>query len=348
MDNSLRVFVSYSHRDQLLVEKIVNILKEGGITVLWSSTLSAAGQFSEEIKRFIEHAHVFMPILTEEGSKRGWVHQEIGYALGLHIPIFPVTTEEVIKETMLGQLHTIRLSKDEATLRNQLHINEFKTIRNRIKLPALYQKATRVQQRALMMKEYADNISSVSDLSHIDKYGTVRQKGGLSTFHIPDKIIGHQVWTDRYLPGARDSYHKEVQKGERMALQNHASKKGCKLIITPYYANLDRSDLAANTRLKTLIDFLENMPNDKVVIAMQNAKTSIESLTMVGDWFLAESVSYQDGDGFTHTFFTRNAAEIGMRIENFEAELNDLLGDLGWTESNSRVNAIEYLKGLLK
>ena len=69
---------------------------------------------------------------------------------------------------------------------------------------------------------------------------------------------------------------------------------------------------------------------------------------MVGDWFLAESVSYQDGDGFTHTYFTRNAAEIGMRIENFEAELKDLLDDMGWSEMNSRVKAIEYLKGLLR
>lgn len=102
METSLRVFVSYSHHDQSLVEKIVNILKDGGITVLWSSTLSAAGQFSEEIKRFIEHAHVFMPILTEEGSKRGWVHQEIGYAIGLHIPIFPLLPRRSSKRLCSG------------------------------------------------------------------------------------------------------------------------------------------------------------------------------------------------------------------------------------------------------
>lgn len=307
MDSSLRVFVSYSFKDQTFVEKIVRILRDGGITVLWSSTLSAAGQFSDEIKRFIEHAHVFMPILTEEGSKRGWVHQEIGYAIGLHIPIFPVTTEEIVKATMLGQLHTLRLSDDEAILRKQLHINEFKIIRDRKLLPALYQKATEVQQRAVMMKEYADNISSVSDLSQLDKYGVVRQKGGLSSFHIPDKIIGHQVWIDRYLPGVRDSYRKEVQRGERIALQKHANEKGCKLIINPCYATKDRSVLAANTRLNTLIEFLENMPNEKAVVAILNDESFIESLTLVGDWFLAESVSYKTGDGFKHTFFARNA-----------------------------------------
>lgn len=44
------------------------------------------------------------------------------------------------------------------------------------------------------------------------------------------------------------------------------------------------------------------MPENKVVIAIQNLQTEIASLTMVGDWFLAESVSYRHGDGFTHTF----------------------------------------------
>ncbi len=348
MESSLRVFVSYSHRDQELVERIVRILEDSGITVLWSSTLSAAGIFSEEIKRFIEHAHVFMPVLTSEGLSRGWVHQEIGYAIGLHIPIFPVTTEEVDKVAMLSLLHTIRLHSDEETLKKQLHIREFLTVRDRNKLPALYQKATRVEQRALMIKQYADNISSVSDLSHLDKYGIVRQKGGLSSFHIPRAHIGNKVWIDRYTPEAKSDNHKELQRDERIALQKHADEKGCRLILTPEYSNLGRSDLAANTRLNTLIEFLENVTNLNVVVAIQKAKTAIESLTMVGDWFLAESVSYKDGDGFTHTFFTRNASEINLRIENFEAELKDLLTDLGWTEENSSRKSIEYLRGLIK
>ncbi len=46
-----------------------------------------------------------------------------------------------------------------------------------------------------------------------------------------------------------------------------------------------------------------------------------ESLTIVGDWFLAESVSFKEGDGFTNTFFTRDVSEIGRRIDDFDCEL---------------------------
>lgn len=93
-----------------------------------------------------------------------------------------------------------------------------------------------------------------------------------------------------------------------------------------------------------MIEFLSSMPNEKVIIAFQNTNTNIESLTMVGDWFLAESVSFKAGDGFTNTFFTRNAAEITKRILTFDEELADLLDQQGWTPENSRDKAIEELK----
>ena len=131
-------------------------------------------------------------------------------------------------------------------------------------------------------------------------------------------------------------------------LQNHADKAGCRLIINPDYAFQGRTSLAAKTRLKTFIEFLERMPDPLVVVAIQNKMTNIESLTMVGDWFLAESVSFKENDGFTNTFFTRNASEINKRIDDFESELKELLEDYGWTEENSRKNTLEYLQKLVQ
>ena len=119
------------------------------------------------------------------------------------------------------------------------------------------------------------------------------------------------------------------------------------MIINPKYAIEGRSILSAKTRIKTMIDFLEIMPDSKVVVALQSERTCIESLTMVGDWFLAESVSFRDGDGFTNTFFTRNASEIATRIRTFEEELDDLLAQKRWEPENSRQKAVEELKHII-
>ncbi|MFZ4464465.1 MAG: toll/interleukin-1 receptor domain-containing protein [Bacteroidales bacterium] len=337
-DQKIRVFISYSHQDIKLVERLVSILEQEGIMVLWTKIVAGGTGYTEKLKIFIEHAHIFMPVITESSSARGWVHQEIGYAIALHVPVFPVTIGKLIPVGMLEFIHAIHLSDDDQILKEQICHNTLSALLKEDVLPALYQRAAKVEDRAALMKSYADKVTS------LNKYGVVRQKGGLSSFHIPNKRIEHQDWIDRYIPDTRGLNHKELQLGERKALQQHTDKDGCKLIIKPQYAIEGKSSLAAKTRIKAMIDFLDTMPDDKVVIAIQTQKTSIESLTMVGDWFLAESVSFKDGDGFTNTFFTRNASEISTRIQIFDEELDELLEQLGWTTENSRVKTIERLK----
>jgi hypothetical protein len=338
MEQKIRVFVSYSTKDKELVERLVSILEQNGITVLGTKKLSAGTVFPDQLKIFIEHAHIFMPVITEASSAAGWVHQEIGYAMGLHIPVFPVLLGNVKPVGMIESIHAIKLSEFDQVLRDQLSHKTLLSLLNKEVLPALYQRAAIVEDRATLIKLYADKVRD------IDEFGIVRQKGGLSSFHIPDKYIGHQDWIDRYAPEHRGTNHKELQLAERKALQLHAENKGCKLIINPQYAIEGRSQLAAKTRINTMLDFLSKMPDNKVVIAMQDENSSKESLTMVGDWFLAESVSFKNGDGFTNTFFTRNASEIAERINKFDEELNDLLDKHKWTAKSSRKKAVEILR----
>lgn len=342
MEQNIRVFISYSHEDVKLVERLVSILEQDDIMVLWTKKLATGSRYVEELKVFIEHAHIFIPVITRYSSARGWVHQEIGYAIALHIPVFPVLIGDVKPVGLIESLQAVKLKSNDQDIKEQLSYKILATmLKKESPLPALYQRAAKVEDRAGLMKSYADKVYSM------DKYGVVRQKGGLSSFHIPNKHIGHQVWTDRYAPEMRGSNHKELQLGERKALQQHADKEGCKLIINPQYAFEGKGILAAKTRIKTMIDFLEAMPDDKVIIAIQTGKTNIESLTMVGDWFLAESVSFKDGDGYTNTFFTRNASEITNRIQTFDDELDDLLDQRRWTKENSRGKAIEELNRIL-
>lgn len=342
MEQNIRVFISYSHEDVKLVERLVSILEQDDIMVLWTKKLATGSRYVEELKVFIEHAHIFIPVITRSSSARGWVHQEIGYAIALHIPVFPVLIGDVKPVGLIESLQAVKLKSNDQDIKEQLSYKILTTmLKKESPLPALYQRAAKVEDRAGLMKSYADKVCSM------DKYSVVRQKGGLSSFHIPNKHIGHQVWTDRYAPETRGSNHKELQLGERKALQQHADKEGCKLIINPQYAFEGKGILAAKTRIKTMIDFLEAMPDDKVIIAIQTGKTNIESLTMVGDWFLAESVSFKDGDGYTNTFFTRNASEITSRIQTFDDELDDLLDQREWTKENSRGKAIEELNRIL-
>lgn len=339
MSDSIRIFISYSHEDQPLVERLVSILAGQGITPLWSNKLSVGESFDEEIKRFIEHAHIFMPILTESSLQRGWVQQEIGYALGLRIPIFPVTINHVNPGGMLQRNHAIKLEEDNLKLQQQLNLDHFKSLLKRNDQAALYQKALRPEMRAAMMKNYADN---VSNLGH---YGIVRQKGGLSSFHIPMHDIQHPVWTDRYYPEKRSDYHKDLQRNERLALQEHADKCPVKLLINPNYGVKSRDPISAKARVHTLIEFLEQHQGDICIAFVQNPD-EMDQLTMVGDWFLAESVSFKDGDGFTNTFFTRNANEITKRIISFEHEMNTSLVRMNCNETNSRKYVLNYLNNL--
>lgn len=343
MKESIRVFICHSNADKKIIQKLIHVIEDADMSVLWSEKINGGAEFDKEIRFFIEHSHIFMPVLTKSALKSSWVHQEIGYALGLHIIVIPVAIEEIDQKEMgmLQRFHAIRFDKETNQLSSKLS-NNYMSLQA-TPLPAVYQKAARVQQRAKLIHEYSDKIRALDNT-----FDLVRQKGGLSSFHIPEIEIRDKVWKDRYLPETRSDDHKELQRAERISLQKHAEKKGCRLIINPPYAIHKRSVVAGNCRLRTLIEFLEKMRDGSVVIAIQNRPEKEQSLTMVGDWFLAESVSYKAGDGFTNTFFTHNACEINERITEFENELKKLLNQSGWTEDNSREKAIEYLYSLIR
>src|SRR5688572_5639910 len=90
-NNRFRVFVSYSHSDSRLLDKVRKHLeKELNCDVRCSETLRPGSGFSQQIKEEISHAHLFVPIVTEISSTGGWVHQEIGFAMAMNVPILPL------------------------------------------------------------------------------------------------------------------------------------------------------------------------------------------------------------------------------------------------------------------
>jgi hypothetical protein len=336
-----RIFISYSHQDSEIVKKLVVVLTKCRFDVIWDDNLIAGSGFHDQIKDLIASAHLFMPLITKESSNRGWVHQEIGFAMALNIPVLPVTTENLDPGGMLQLIHAVKIDDDIKNIEQCLNRYTIQTLLNNSITTPLYQCAHLPEERTRMLGEFANKILGMN------RFGIVRQKGGLSTFHIPPEAIMKEAWQNSLYPEVKSEFHKRLFRNERLALEKHAIKEGYKLILSPENAIKTWDKKVAEARISTLISFLNKTGLKTSVVAFRGEQTSKESLTMVGDWFLAESVSIKQGDGFTNTFFTRDAAEIGRRTEDFDGELEDLLEQKGWTEEDSRERAVEELRRIL-
>ena len=80
-EEKFRVFLSYSHEYVELVVTLDRILRENGFDPMWDRHFASGHGFRDQIRNFIAHAHVFVPVLTPKADERKWVHQEIGYRI---------------------------------------------------------------------------------------------------------------------------------------------------------------------------------------------------------------------------------------------------------------------------
>ena len=338
-----RAFISYSRKDLDLVRKIVSVLESDGVGVqaVWDQNFAYGYGFHEQIKSFIAHAHVFVPFITRASNRRGWVHQEIGYAMALNIPVLPITLG-ILPGEMIQQLHAIQLNEgtEAEDLEAQLTAPVFDNLVGRCRDTSfsLYECAELAEDRSRMMADYA---MSILDLN---QYGRVRQRGGLSSFHIPDKVASHPEWKHRYLPGSRSSFHRRSLRRERIALGRHAREAGCSLVVNPGIPYKELCTKARCLRLESLVKFLEDDSYPDVVIAFDPEMVDPESQTIVGDWFSAESIAAPRGQGYMQTIFTRHAPSMLIRTELFDQRCDELLEEKGWTRQDSRPNAIAEIR----
>lgn len=346
-----RAFISYSRQDIDLVRKIVTALEKDdvGVTAIWDQNFAYGYGFHEQIKSFIAHAHVFVPFITRTSNRRGWVHQEIGYAMALNIPVLPITLGMLPGE-MIQQLHAIQLHEGneaetiDTQLTNQLTKQVFDNLVGRFRDTSfsLYECAELAEDRSRMMADYAMSILDSN------QYGRVRQKGGLSSFHIPENVISHPEWTGRYLPGTRSAFHRRSLRRERIALGQHARKAGCSLVVNPDIPYDTLCTKARILRLQSLMRFLADTDNyPDVEIAFDTDMTEPESLTIVGNWFSAESIAAPRGQSYLQTIFTRHAPSMSTRTDLFDQQCHELRTKEGWTIKDCRTKAIEWIKGMI-
>jgi hypothetical protein len=327
-DHRLRVFISYSHEDKDLVKTIAKVIKKNGMSAIYvKKGLQVGTGFPAEIIHFISHAHIFLPLLTKTSLKRRWVQQEIGFAVASRVPTVPVAIRCEPGEFLYG-IQAIQLKTlDKAELQKRLTRDALEKCLQRYPLGgALYECADTTEERAVLFAQYARAVI----LSRGS--GMVRQLGGLSSFHIPDQTIDHPDWQSRYGDKHQSEYHRKVLLEERLALTEHAKKKGCRIVIDLDIDYKFYGGDAKRSRLQRLLRFLHSMPDPlcEVAIAGQGLSKSMtsKSTTIVGDWFAAQSISGKPGQGYKQTIFTRHSPTIARMIEEFDRRFAQCLDGL--------------------
>ena len=336
-DRRFRVFISYSHEDADLVRVIAEVIEKSGMEAIYDKKgLHVGSGFPAEIIHFIRHAHIFLPLLTQTSLARRWVQQEIGYAFASHVPTVPVAINCEPGEFLYGiqaiQLNTL----DQAELERRLTREALENCLQKCPVGGtLYECADTTEERAMLLTQYAQAVTLMGSS------GVVRQLGGLSSFHIPAEPIGHPVWQLRYGEKHQGDFHRKVLREERLALTVHANKAGCRIVIDPDLTYEYYGGDARRTRLECLLRFLSAKSDQDCEVALYDHGMS-ESVTIVGDWFAARSISGKMGQGYQQTIFTRHAPTIAKMIVDFDERFAHYLN--GMDPSRSREAAIERIE----
>ena len=99
-----KVFISHSTRDQGLVLSLAHLLSKLGIEVFVAEWYLIAGEpLAKKVLSQIEKSDCVVALLTRDGVRSSWVHQELGYSLKHNKPVIPLV-EKGIESKDLGIL----------------------------------------------------------------------------------------------------------------------------------------------------------------------------------------------------------------------------------------------------
>jgi hypothetical protein len=316
--------MSYSHKDSALAQTIHAVLEGLGLDPVMDWHIAVGTPFTDAIKGMISRAHIFMPILTADAKERPWVHQEIGYAMALKIPVLPLAVGEV-PPAMIAQLQAVCVSENadaealESALKDVPYENVVMAASPHV--DAFQEVADWTETRTRLMAESATRVISLK------KYGMLRQRASLSSFSIPDADLKDPIWEQREGRRRRSEYLHYLQRQERRALEVIAREAGCDLIIDPTIRLLKYGRYARRAYLECLIKFLRgclvNPPKGSIRVVLASAGAIRGNLTIVGDWFTAESLAHGQ-EGYRQTLFNWHAPSVLRRIDSFDREFSDL------------------------
>jgi hypothetical protein len=343
----MRAFLSYSHgpTDTKLANRFKDWFSAAGGLTLWDNILERGVQFGEKLLSFIDAAHIFVVLLTDSSKQRPWVMQEIGYAAALGVRVVPISTGK-FSDGLISDKHCLLIKPDGSDLERRLdaHLSwdlfSEPDMRESDKVVATltYSKPERVK----WLIEFGRRARTLGG------DGTLRQRGGHSSFCIPDEPVGHDAWRD-YDGEVRQSlsYHRQKRE-ERRLFEKQAHTRGCKLIIDPNVKGPDSRSTQA--RLRTLCKFLTDVESKKsiqVITHKIDQSRYSGTLTIFGDWWFSESF-VRKGSSYEEATFSWHPPAVRRRIQNFDDTFWILCEKRNTTPEKSTTSAIEDIRRALE
>jgi hypothetical protein len=118
------VFVSHSVKDLWLVYLLKPWLESRGINVYIAEESPEPGKpLPKKIAEAIDRSDVVLALLTSDGARSQWVHQEIGYAIKAGKLVIPVIEEGVEVKGFLIGVEYISFRRDNPWLAIQYIIS---------------------------------------------------------------------------------------------------------------------------------------------------------------------------------------------------------------------------------
>lgn len=255
-----RIFISYSHDDRWLSDKLEKHLKKEGLLPINDREIRIGETFSQEIREMIECVHVFMPLITQDVDYRQWVQQEIGYAMALHVPVCPIAIGN-LPAGMTEQIQGIHIDLASSVGAEDGESPEAKKAVERLKERLTYDAIDDLVQRARkrtrqgrydcamcwtereeMLIEFTNaarrqNCGLIDRLAGKKSYDRdlwrLRQRTAFGSFSIPDTAISSDAWRIRDPNRYHTEEHRRLLRAERQAMSEYMRCFGCDLIIDP-------------------------------------------------------------------------------------------------------------------
>ncbi len=315
-----RCFISYDRQDHMLGMRLRTALTSLGHDVMWDGDMQAGVPWRETLEQMISYSHFVVPLVTPNSRHSAWVHEEVGYALGLNLPIISLAVNTEPLQELAGRLQALQFDQNGSGLETALANQDFDAIVGRAGASptAMRVEVARLpEERPILIARIA------KELTDAKRYAVVRKRTRLSAFAMPDRPPSSALWATHYKRPLSEQERRNKW-AERRELSRHAREAGCRLIL--HLDPIDSWDGIGGpsvivARLQTLRRFFEQMPTEKVKVVFSHEPPH-GTLTMLGDYMKAEALAYGD-IGFYQTVVTRHAPTVLRSVQDFEDEFAD-------------------------
>ena len=111
---AFKVFISHSTADLGLVQQLQYSLQTHGIEAYLADLYpQPGGTLARKISNAIERSNCVIAVLTRDGARSQWVHQEIGWAKGAGKLVIPIVEEGIPSTGFIQGVEYIRFNREK-------------------------------------------------------------------------------------------------------------------------------------------------------------------------------------------------------------------------------------------